>query len=121
MSPRIETTPAADTPRRAASHPTHVCKLVIEYPPRSLEPGWEPPGWEPDTWDDGPPDSDAYMFCGPYDEYQERYPFRWPQNRLYLSRSGAARRARALRKYGATVEVVQSLPVEWPTPADGAP
>jgi hypothetical protein len=103
------------------SRATTVFRLDVTYPPGSQVPGWEPPSWDPDSWDDGPPDKDAYMFCGPYDEYQERYPFRWPQSRLYLSRSGATRRARALRRYGAQVEVVRSLPVEWPLPADGAP
>jgi hypothetical protein len=103
------------------SRPVRVFRLDITYPEGSRKPGWEPAGWESDDWDGGPPDNDAYMFCGPYDEDQERYPFRWPQNRLYLSRSGATRRARALRKYGAQAEVVPSLPVEWPTtPPDGA-
>jgi hypothetical protein len=110
MSPRLAgTTPAADTPRRAP-RPTHVYKLVIEYPPGSLEPGWEPPGWDPlET------DTDWVV-----DEYDEMRWAGWPQNRLYLSRTGAKRRADLLRKYGAAVEVVQSLPVEWPLPADGA-
>jgi hypothetical protein len=118
MSPRIETTPAADTPRRAP-HPTIVYRLAIEYPAGSQAPGWEPAGWNPDSFDQGS-DPDLPLFCGPYDDLDDCYPFRWPRERVYLSRSGAARRARALRKYGAVVTVVQSLPVEWPTPADGA-
>jgi hypothetical protein len=110
MSPRIETTPAADTPRRAAPRPVYVYRLDVTYPPGSQEPGWEPPGWDA-------LESDTDWFVDRYDEMRW---VGWPQNRLYLSPRGAKRRADLLCKYGATVEIVRSMPVEWPLPADGA-
>lgn len=82
------------------SRQIRVHKLDIEYPEGSLGLGWEPAGWE-------------------RDDFGSRE-FRWPQERLFLSASGARQRANLLRGYGAKVEILPSLPVEWPEPADGA-
>jgi hypothetical protein len=82
---------------------TRVYRLVVEYPPRSREPGWEPPGWEP------------VRILGEsesFGEYGEE--FRWPANRLCLSAATASRRAQIFRKYGAEVTVERSEPVTWP-------
>jgi len=88
-----------------------VYRLHVTYPEGSFEPEWEPPGWEPDYWVD--PDTGAH----------EPMPFRWPAERLFLSRSAAQRRAVQLRSYGAKVEVEESEPVVWgrilPHPAPG--
>jgi hypothetical protein len=81
---------------------SYVYRLVVTYPEGSLEWGWEPPGWE------RYPEDHFYV---PDDEGVE---FRWPANRLCLSPATAKRRADLFRKYGATVEIVRSLPVEWP-------
>lgn len=77
---------------------TYVYRLDVTYPPGSLELGWAPPGWEPEPG--------AYP---PGEDY-----FRWPANRLCLTATTAKRRADLFRKYGATVEIVRSKPVEWP-------
>jgi hypothetical protein len=88
---------------------THVYRLIVRYPPRSQEPGWEPPGWEPDTlrYPGAPRDEDDGSF-------------RWPQNRLCLTPGTAKRRADLFRKYGAEVTIERSEPVAWPG-TDGAP
>jgi len=77
-----------------------VYRLDITYPEGSTEWGWEPEGewWKELSGGQGP---------GP-DET-----FSWPQEHLYLSRSGASKRADLLRKWGATVRVEKSRPVEW--------
>lgn len=75
----------------------YVYRLDIVYPKGSRE-----YGWEPETWQRSPnadPDYDPS--------------FRWPRERLYLSRSGADQRAMVFRHYGAKVTVVRSQPVEW--------
>lgn len=77
---------------------TYLYRLDVTYPPGSLEWGWEPENWDPGY--SANPESDDT--------------FRWPRNPLYMSASGARRRAQLFRKYGAAVAVVRSLPVEWP-------
>lgn len=74
-----------------------VYRLHVEYPKGSDEWGWEPEGWD-DGWS-GDPDNDAS--------------FRWPIEKLYLSKSGARGRARLFEKYGATVTIEASEPVVW--------
>ena len=76
-----------------------IYRLDIEYPEGCDKPGWYPEDYDPDSYD-------AYW------GYQE--PFRWPRERLFLSRSGAGKRAGQLEAWGARVTVVPSLPVEWP-------
>lgn len=98
-TPRPEDT---STPRRGRT--LRVYRLDVEYPPGSREPGWQPPGWE-ENWDKHP------EFWGAGEE--EFPPFRWPRVGRYLSKSGAGKRARTLRKLGAEVTVVSSRPVEW--------
>ena len=84
-----------------------VWKLDVEYPEGSQEPGWEPEGWAiPEGF-------------GSFDG--DDLEFRWPAERLFLSRSGANQRARLLRGYGAKVTLVPSLPLEWPAGAEGQP
>lgn len=75
-----------------------VYRLVVEVPEESWEPGWMPEGWGHQPWT----------------PEEERTTFQWPRTRDYLSRSGAEKRADLFRKYGATVRVVASAPVEFP-------
>lgn len=90
---------APASPRKRAAA-TRVYRLVVEYPPGSLDRGWEPRGWEPEP--------------GPYIPEQEGPEFRWPANRLCLTPATARRRADLFRRYGATVTVEVSDPVTWP-------
>lgn len=84
-----------------------VYRLDITYPEGSQELGWEPPGW---------------TVTGPNGYFDEDDPeFRWPAEHLFLSRSGANKRAALLRGYGATVTLVPSLPLEWPAGAEARP
>jgi hypothetical protein len=83
---------------------TRVYRLNVTYPPGSLEPGWEPPGW---------------TITGP-NGYEDRPDFRWPRERLYLSRSGAKTGADLFRKYGAEVTIERSDPVTWPDAEGGS-
>lgn len=85
---------------------TYVYSLHVTYPPRWLEPGWEPPGREP-----------GYTVGSGGDD-DELYQFRWPQNRLCRTLGTAKRRADLFRKYGAHVTITRSLPVEWPSAGD---
>lgn len=93
--------------------PEYVWKLDVEYPADSLYPDdvepewlagrrrydWEPEGWEAD------------------EEYIHRYgtdEFFWPKvERVYRTRDTAVRRAQLLEKYGATVHLLRSKPLEW--------
>ncbi len=78
---------------------TYVYRLHITYPEGSRREGWHPQGWEPDV----------YL-------HEEGWrPFSWPQEREFLSRSGADHRAGVLRGYGARVTIEQSKPVQWPS------
>ena len=62
--------------------------------------GWQPPGWRPE---------------GNYAEIMGTADFVWPvTNRVYGSRSTAAKRARLLESYGATAIVERSSQIEWP-------
>lgn len=85
-----------------------VYRLDVTYPAGSDEPGWEPAGWEPGGYQI----DDAGSW--------ETGEFRWPRERVYLSRKGADYKAGLLRGYGAQVTVVPSLPVEWPAASGGA-
>jgi hypothetical protein len=86
-----------------AERPVYVYKLDVTYPPHSREYGWEPPGWSAG-------ESEAYR-----DGYMPDDPgeFRWPRERLYLSRSGARIGADHFRRYGATAEIIRSERVTW--------
>jgi hypothetical protein len=88
-----------------------IYRLNVEYPQMPCE-GWtftEDVGWIPKDWEDNP------MAWGKEADTNadEFYPFRWPANRNYLSRTGAEGRAKLFRKYGATVTVEASEPVAW--------
>lgn len=72
----------------------------MTYPPRSLEPGWEP---------------DPLRYSTRLDDDDDV--FRWPRNRLCLTPGTAKRRADLFRKYGAEVTIEPSNPVTWPDPA----
>lgn len=74
-----------------------VYRLDVTYP-ENTGAGWEPDGWEDFIID---PDSPG---------------FQWPRVHLYLSRSGAEKRATLLRSYGAEVVVVASEPIKWRGP-----
>lgn len=87
------------------TRPVHVFRLDVTYPEGSRGPGWEPPGWV-----------DYVVTNGPDGGALENAEFRWPAERMFLSRSGANQRAKLLRGYGAKVTLVPSLPVEWPAP-----
>jgi hypothetical protein len=81
---------------------THVYRLDITYPEGSDDGYWEPEG---DWWEHLPR----------WDKYQSAPEvFEWPAEHLYLSRSGADKRATMLRAWGATAKVVRSAPVEFP-------
>lgn len=79
-----------------------VYRLVVTYPEGSREPGWRPPDWDGwSEWDEQRPDGSTG--------------FQWPGVRLYLSKGRADARAEMLRKFGSTVTVLRSNPVEWST------
>ena len=90
------------------TRPVRVYRLDITYPEGSRRPGWEPEGWEP---------GDYQITTGDDAGSWERGEFRWPAERSYLSPAGAEHRAGLLRKWGAKVTVVPSLPVQWPAQA----
>ena len=90
--------------------PVYVYKLAVTYPPGSREYGWEPPGWGAG--------SEAYL-DGYVTNPDDPGEFRWPRERLYLSRSGANAGADLFRKYGATAEIVRSERVTWGEPDAG--
>jgi len=99
----VEEDRAASVPQ---GRPVRVYRLVVEYPPGALDGCWQPSSWDPynddrDSWTPAPDE-------GPV--------FRWPQNRLCLSPSTAARRANLFVKYGAKVTIEPSDAVTWPTP-----
>jgi hypothetical protein len=91
---------------------TRVYRLDIDYPEgsRDITPGDTAAGWQPAEWDAAVGPFAAYWA---HEEDRGDPPFRWPSERLFLSRSGAARRAALLRLCGCTVGVVASYPVAW--------
>jgi hypothetical protein len=93
-----------DAWRPAAPAPVHVYRLRIEYPAGSFEPGWKPAAWS------------SPLLAKRLRRQLARQEFRWPRERLFLSRSGAWRRAFLLISYGARAEVERSAPVTWPLP-----
>jgi hypothetical protein len=89
--------------------PVRVYRIDIIYPEGSGEPGWYPALWTDPEWlktltSKGRREIKAML----------RKPFKWPHERLFLSRSGAGNRAMLLRVYGAEAEVHSSDPVTWP-------
>lgn len=79
----------------------YVYRLDITYPEGSDDLGWEPEGkWWEHQRSGYPPGPDVE--------------FHWPAEHLYLSSSGANKRAVMLRAWGATVTVMRSKPVEFP-------
>jgi hypothetical protein len=80
-------------------------RLVIVYPD-----GSDVPGWRPACWSDP-----AFLAKLTRKARRElaRTEFRWPRERLFLSSSGAHRRAMLLHWYGAAVAVRPSDPVTW--------
>jgi len=94
--------PGRDVPHRndpIVSRPQYVWKLEVEYP-------------DTDPWPRGgvPGNQASYEFADANDGH-----FWWPRHTRYLSERTANRRAELLRKYGATVRVVKSDPISWPT------
>ncbi len=94
----------ADAWRPSAPAPVHVYRLRIEYPAGSFEPGWMPAAWS------------SPLLPRRLRRQLAREGFRWPRERLFLSRSGAWHRALLLISYGARAEVERSAPVTWPLP-----
>ena len=113
-----------------------IYRLDITYPPRShwtvddWDIDWSPPGWGDDLraeWAKYREDVDAFRAAGgntddPWDSgpMAPRLPleaasdrFQWPVNRRYFNPRSAENRADLFRKYGATVKVLKSAPVEW--------
>ena len=78
--------------QRSQSTP-HVWRLDITYPEQARDPEWVPEAWEPRD---------------PHDV------FRWPPNKMCLSRKTAVRRQRLFESYGCYVTIHRSLPVRWP-------
>jgi hypothetical protein len=84
----------------------YVYRLEITYPEGSSEPGWRPALWSDPEF--------LRLFSRRTRRWYRTREFRWPHEHLYLSASGAGSRAALLRSWGAEVEVVRSLPVEFP-------
>lgn len=92
-----------------ADRPLYAYRLDVTYPAGSHDAEGHPiPGWEPPGWSDNP---DNHFYSMEESGVRE---FTWPPAKPYVSRGGAARRAQALRKYGATVRIVRSDPITWP-------
>lgn len=83
-------------------------RLKVTYPPEALTPeGWLDWRWQPPDWEPAP-----YDYHDPYGDVS----FHWPRaNRRFFSKKCANDRADLLRKFGATVEVEESAPIEWPS------
>lgn len=87
-----------------ADRPLYAYRLDVTYPAGSHDAEGHPiPGWEPPDWNSGT--GEGFTFTRE---------FRWPKAKPYLSRGGAAERARILRQYGATVRIVRSNSITWP-------
>jgi hypothetical protein len=83
---------------------TRVYRLHVTYPEGSHAPDGIPvAGWYPADWQPG----------GAYLPEEWPAPFSWPRVHLYLSKSGAEKRAKLFHSFGATVEIEESRPVEW--------
>jgi hypothetical protein len=89
---------------RAMNRAIYVFCLEIEYPEGSDKPGWWPASW--------------YTLSDETRRKAIEQGFRWPPERMYLSRSGAYGRAWLLRWCGAKVTVRRSAPVTWPEPGE---
>lgn len=84
-----------------ADRTLYVYRLEVTIPEESKAAGWRPAGYYDDLNLSGPLQEDDGSL------------FRWPMRRFYLSGGSANNRASLLRKWGATVEIVRSKPVEW--------
>jgi hypothetical protein len=94
-----------------AERKAYAYRLKVTPPPEAAD-----PSWEPDAWLEGLP---PYPEGGLPPEALESG-FRWPRQRLFLSRSGARRQADLFRKYGAKAVIERSAPVTWPQDEDAA-
>lgn len=69
-------------------------------------PGWHPPGWRP---------------VGNYTQIMGTDEFVWPvTHHTYGSRTTAAKRAKLIESYGATVVIERSSRITWPEETEGA-
>lgn len=97
------------TDRLAAQRRVYVYRLDVSYPEGSrYDPArpddkrwfdWQPEGWshpDSDDWN-GDPDAD--------------FSFKWPVERMFLSRSAALRRVKRLEEYGAKAVIERSQEV----------
>lgn len=94
----------------------YVFRLDITYPPGSRIAGWQPDNWRTllGSLDWGPPSIDHDDVATMTDLEVSLVPFKWPRERLFLTRENAMRRAALLRAAGALVNVVRSQPIVWP-------
>lgn len=91
---------------------TYAYRLEVTYPEGSQEPDWEPSAWP--------------EICKERGWYEEAYGAStwpdwpgwatWTKRKTYLSGSAAAKRKKLLERFGATVTMIRSLPIEWPAP-----
>lgn len=72
-------------------------------PDGTLDWTWEPPDWEDQVYYPGSPDDDLPRF-------------RWPALRRCLSLAAAQQRAGLYKRYGATVHIEASAPLDWSEP-----
>lgn len=78
---------------------THVYAVTYTRPAGSHDPDWAPPDWQA-------------ILAERY--WPNAHDFHWPRDRMYLSYSGACKRASLLARFGCTdVRVVASEPVRW--------
>lgn len=92
----------------------YVYALKITWPEGSRdENGFPVSGWYPTHygWGERMTDADfvdAQRFVDAYGY------FRWPVNRKYRSLHAAGGKAHKFERYGCQVEIIRSLPIEWP-------
>lgn len=118
-TPRLDELMAADPPWDAwrpqadwAPRSVHVYYLEIRYPAGSHAPGWRPRAWTSAET--------ANFLSKRHRRELRKRAFRWPRERMFLSRSGAWGRASYLTWLGASVKVHRSRMVTWPSANDPA-
>lgn len=83
----------------------YLYKLDIDFPEGAMDPTGRPAvGWRPEGWT---AEDETYA------RFVKDDVFHWPYQRVYRSYNGAFNRAELFRKYGCTVDILQSKPVEW--------
>ncbi len=94
----------------------------------SFDPNWVPPAWAQVDRERFRDEARGQAWRAAYAEHRDlpedwepgwsTYTPRpwpgWPAVKMYFSKSGAEARANLFRRYGASVQVIASKPVEWP-------